>query len=227
MLIIQILIPFNYTLAEYFRKVKTGKIKFPNFRDYCPLCGGKDCPTFSGFYYREVVDENGTFYKEFSIARFKCHKKGPINSKHKTFSLLLSQLIPYRKYSIPFIHKVMKEWNLKNKSIKEVFDFLSTLEKKNGIFCVSLSTLYDFKALFIKAQNKIISIGFIPTLRNFINVTDVNQRMRNFLIFLEGKFDRRIRDPSSLAYEFYLYGGGYIKNAPFLFGIPFQFRRKV
>lgn len=100
---IQILIYIKETLAQYYKKVKGKNYDLVeildlglDFRTRCPICGGKDCARFIKYYTRGVIDENGSYYKAFPIARYVCEAKGSQNVvSHKTFSLLPYQLIPY------------------------------------------------------------------------------------------------------------------------------------
>lgn len=219
---IQIAFNFSCSLSEYYEKIKWQELDefdFSQFQDCCPICGGKDCPNVLGSYHRQVVDENGTYYKEFPIIRFKCNRKGLKTTRHRTFSLLPSPLVPYSKYSLPFVFKAMKEWKLHGKSAKEVLDEL-TLMEETGVICVNPSTLYQFEKLLITATEKILTTGFLQEIHSSLNNPDEETRIRTFL----GFFDERIRAPSSIAYQFYLHGGGYRKNAAFLFGTPSQFR---
>ncbi|MBC8179593.1 hypothetical protein H8E88_00575 [candidate division KSB1 bacterium] len=98
------------------------------------MCGGSHCAKFIGYYHRPVLDENGTYYKAFPIARFLCYRKGdkPIVN-HRTFSLFPYQLVPYSKYSIPFIFKVLNKIYINDKSIMEVQSYLSGFEQA-GIY---------------------------------------------------------------------------------------------
>lgn len=65
--LIQVILNTGYTLKEYYQKVK-GKgydilelLDIPlDFKGRCPICGGKGCPQFIGYYYRGVIDEDGT-----------------------------------------------------------------------------------------------------------------------------------------------------------------------
>lgn len=45
------------------------------FKNCCPICHGSDCAQFHGYYFRQIIDEKGTYYKEFPIIRFRCQKK--------------------------------------------------------------------------------------------------------------------------------------------------------
>ena len=102
--VIQVLIFIRESLAKYYQKVKGKKYDLVeildlelDLRERCPLCGGKDCAGFIGYYTRVVIDEHGTYFKEFPIARYVCKGKGERSwSGHKTFSLL-----PYRKAHQP------------------------------------------------------------------------------------------------------------------------------
>ncbi len=217
---IQVINNFQCSLAEYYHKIKGGELfKFPAFDDCCPICEGKDCPRFLAVYYREVVDENGTYYKFFPILRFICKRKGFKKTKHRTFSLLPTPLVPYSKYSLPFVFKAIKEWKLNGKSVKEVLDEL-TLMEETGVLCVNPSNLYQFEKLLLTATEKILTTEFLLHTHSSLNIPNKDKRIGNFL----GFFDERIRAPSAIAYRFYLHGGGYRKNAPFLFGTPSQFR---
>lgn len=221
--IIQINFNCNCSLAEYYVKIKSWKIEFPDFSDYCPICYGKDCPQFLCFYFREAVDERGIFYKALPIARFLCTRKGFKNGKDRTFSLLPSQLIPYSKYSIPFVTKIMKAWHLEGKSIKEKLDYLSEMESK-GIVCIGVSTLCSFQRVFRTAVEKILTTGFFPKIHRYLNIPDSLIQIRNFIAFLSGEYEGHSRDPCNFAHQFYLWNGGIKNNSSFLFGTPSQFR---
>lgn len=220
---IQILYNFLCSLSDYYKKIKGGFLIIPLFLDCCPICGGRDCAVFLGFYYRKVVDENGTFYKRFPILRYECKRKGFKNVDHRTFSLLPIPLIPYTKYSIPFIFKVLKKRHLEGKSINEALDFVAEMQD-NGVICIHPATLYGFEKLFVKSTEKILTSGFLREFAVLILIPDILPRLKRFLEALEGRTDGRARDPCALGGEFYLEGGGYARNAHFLFGTPSQFR---
>ena len=109
---------------------------FPDFSDQCPICGGEDCAILYDFYDRGVVDEHGTYYKGFPLARYKCHSKGIRKVPHSTFSLLPHSLIPYTRYSIPFVMKILEELSLPNSTIGAVIDYVAGLGK-NDILSIS------------------------------------------------------------------------------------------
>jgi len=96
--IIQINTFIKETLSEYYNKVNRATLEISflielniNFMLHCPICRAGGCPQFIGYYYRHVIDEEGNYYKDFPIGRYKCRSRG------KTFSLLPYQLVPYRR----------------------------------------------------------------------------------------------------------------------------------
>jgi hypothetical protein len=234
--IIQILINIQESLAEYYKKVK-GKnydllwiLDLPiDFSDCCPICDGVDCARFIEYYVRKVTDENGTFYKRFPIARYICQRKGKKKIfKHKTFSLLPYQLVPYSQYSIPFIIKCLTLRCIEGLSISKFQDYVAGLNEHKILF-ISADQLLEFKAVVREAISKIMATKYYPDFgaEGFEKGTDQGLLIY-FLDFVQYfeclKVEPSIRGPCGLGYDFYLRGGGYFKNAYFLFGTPSQFR---
>ena len=147
--LVQIILYIEETLSEYYAKVKGKKCKVLDILDLpydfsgrCPICGGKDCAKFIGYYFRAVVDEKGTYYRAFPVARFLCRRKGrELISRHKTFSLLPYQLVPYTKYSMPFIIKVLKLRHIEDKSIYKLQEYLAASEGADNYFDLSTSRI--------------------------------------------------------------------------------------
>jgi len=197
-----------------------------NFDDHCPLCGGKNCAKFFQYYTREVVDENSTYFKEFPIARFKCYGKGFVKDcKGRTFSLLPYQLVPYTKYSIPFILKVLKARHIKGLSIYKVQEYIDSF-CKGDILTLDSDQLLNFKQLTEEAIGKILINNNYKGNKKLFEFTGC-ELLKYFINFAEDfvchKIDPCIRGPCSLGLDYYLTGGGYINNAYFLFGTPYQF----
>lgn len=173
------------------------------------------------------MDENGTYYKEFPIARYECHGKGKRKISHTTFSLLPYQLIPYRRYSIPFVIKILEVLSMDTSVIDDVLDYAANLGR-DDILSISAVTVSAFKKLGLEVIEKMIGSGYyINDINNDFNSFNIKQRVRVFIRYAEGfcctKTDNPIRGPCGLAYDFYLRGGSYYNNAPFLFGTPSQF----
>lgn len=224
----------DYTLREYYSQVKgrTDNIYdlidlSHDFTERCPLCGGDDCAEFIGYYYRGVIDEAGTYYKAFPIARFLCRGKGNPIVRHKTFSLLPYQLVPYTKYSIPFIIKSLKSVYVEDRSIKELQDYLAGFNRHQYID-LSRSSFYGFKAFILKSIDKMLASGYYEEAEGKLQEPHPNKRIRAVIEYAEGfisdKTNPSIRGPCALGYDFYIRGGGYLSNGYFLFGTPSQFR---
>ncbi|MBD3793764.1 MAG: hypothetical protein IE889_06330 [Campylobacterales bacterium] len=233
---IQIAIIIEYTLRGYYSQVKGRNndiieiLNLPyDFKYSCPLCGARDCAQFIGYYYREVIDEKGTYYKAMPIARYLCRRKGKaLGVKHRTFSLLPYQLLPYSKYSIPFIiNALRKVYGGENNSVKELLDYLAGFGEQKYID-LSNSVFYAFRELILTAIDKMLAMGFYKDLTMQMQTPSLRQRLRIFLSFAEDfscyKTDPEIRGPCALGYDYYVRNGGYRKNAHFLFGTPSQFR---
>lgn len=226
----------KYTLPEYYRKVKGKREDIFEILDLpfdiyhrCPLCGGSDCAQFIGYYERQVIDENGTYYKAFPIARFLCNRKGgkPIVN-HKTFSLFPHQLVPYSKYSIAFIFKVLKLNCVDDKSIMQIQTYLSGFDETGIYIDLSASSIHGFKKFILEVINKLLSSAYYRGAEKLLQDSSDNRRIKAFIKFAEAfccyKINPCIRGPCALSYDFYMQGGSWFRNSHFLFGTPSQFR---
>lgn len=229
---IQILIVIGYTLKEHYSQVKNGEgrsiceILPPSFdvMARCPICGAAGCAEFLEYYYRRVIDEYGTYFKAFPIARFKCNGLGYVPpGAHRTFSLLPYQLIPYVKYSLPFIVKCLKAVSGEGFSVNRLLDYLA--EREQGRVDLSRSSYYHFRTFVLSCINKMLASGVYRETEAFFQFPSDSggRRISAFIVFAEGfichKTDHPIRGPCALGYDFYLTSGGY-----FLFGVPSQHR---
>jgi len=232
--IIQVLIFIRESLAEYYQKVKGKKYDLVeildlelDLRERCPLCGGKDCAGFIGYYTRVVIDEHGTYFKGFPIARYVCKGKRS-RSGHKTFSLLPYQLVPYTRYSIPFIIKSLKARYEEGLSIIELQDYLAGFGE-DDILSLSADQIINFKKIVLEAVHKITATGHYPELAQEVLSESTDQQIVvvfiGFALSFEcSKVEPSIRGPCGLGYDFYLNEGGFAEGAHFLFGTPSQFR---
>lgn len=232
---IQLPVIIGYTLREYYSQVsgQDGDVivllGLPyDFTHRCPLCGARDCAQFIGYYYRGVIDEKGTYYKGYPIARYLCNRKGTaLTARHRTFSLLPYQLVPYSKYSIPFILNALRKVYGEDSSVKELLDYLAGFGTQEYID-LSASTFYAFRAFILTAIDKMLAMGFYQEVTAQLQTPSEGQRLRIFLFFAEdfrcSKTDPEIRGPCALGYDYYMQDGGYMRNAHFLFGTPSQFR---
>lgn len=93
----QILHPSGSSLQEYLQAIEDPYRSKPG---QCPLCHDKECLSAHGFYQRTVVDV--AFDGVIRIYRFLCR------SCRRTLSLLPEFLLPYLRFSIPVIGRVLK-----------------------------------------------------------------------------------------------------------------------
>lgn len=82
-----------------------------------------------------------------------------------------------------------------------------------------------------EAIDKILARGYYAEFEDTIYQQSlVEEKIKSFIDFADGfechKEILDIKGPSALGYDFYLSGGGYYKNAHFLFGTPSQFRSR-
>lgn len=144
---------------------------------------------------------------------------------HRTFSLLPYQLVPYTKYSIPFIIDTVKKRHIEGLSLYKLQDYLSSLGE-GDILPINISRVFGFQALIMEAVEKIIASGYYQEFDKDNNTQ--KEFLKSFILFAEGfecvRNTPPIRGPCGLSYDFYLTGGSYFRNAPFLFGTPSQSR---
>jgi hypothetical protein len=238
---IQILIIVDYTLSQFYQKVKREHAEISEiidvvdyFHSRCPICGGFDCARFLGFYYRQVIDEKGRYYPDFPVPRFLCRRKGKhAKINHKTFSLLHYHLVPYSIYSLPFVIRVLQSRyfnEMTAESVQGILGYIGNItSSQNNYKELSTSGIFAFKSLFLKAITKILINGYYPRLSDELaGASQETVRIKIFLAFcldfICQKCSPPIRGPCALSYDFYITGGSYLRNAFFLFGTPSQFR---
>jgi hypothetical protein len=164
------------------------------FGNICLLCGAPDCARFIGFYYRGVVDEKGRYFKYFPVPRFLCQREGVPVVDHKTFSLLHYHLIPYHKYSIPFMIKVLKSRHIEPRTleilIKYIADFTATGPVGTDYEYIELtfSRIFAFQDIIKGAINKILVNQYYKDIigrwqRQKVFNNNVNELIKAFLEF--------------------------------------------
>jgi len=199
-----------------------------DFKIHCPICGGEDCARFIEYYYREVIGEDGRYYNRFPIARYVCRRKGKTKVKDKTFSLLPYQLVPYSKYCIAFIIRLLELRHIEGYSLYGLQDHVAGIGQED-ILSISADQLTGFKQLVMEAMEKIKATGYYKEFEEKVkDKTSAGAFITGFIEFAAGfecsKVLPLIRGPCGLGYDFYLNSGGYLSNARFLFGTPSQFR---
>jgi hypothetical protein len=248
---IQILITSKYTIRQYYTNVKRKcenildqiDLTVYPFKQSCPICGAPDCARFIGCYQRGVIDEEGQYYEDFPVPRFLCQGKGTVKIvNHRTFSLLHYQLVPYWRYSIPFIIRVLNARHIEDITLANllnyIYDFTSRDQDEDDdeyYVELSFSRFFLFCQLIKNAIAKIMAIEraneYYTELIAQLQTPDQNQQIKAFLLFAlqfscyKLPYPYPIRGPCALSYDFYLNGGSYFRNSYFLFGTPSQFRK--
>jgi len=236
---IQVLIAIRYTLSQYYQKVKRRGEEILDVIDFsafpfgqtCPICHAPSCARFIGSYERQVIDEKGRYFQDFPVPRFLCKGKGTFKSphQHKTFSLLHYHIVPYWKYSIPFIIKVLNARYVEKMSLEALLDHISDFTSR-GSYYVELPhcRIASFIQLIKTAIVKICANAYYPKLIEKFYTDSLGKQIKEFLLFSLDfqcdKFHYPIRGPCAVAVDYYLKGGSYFLNSDFLFGKPSQFR---
>jgi transposase-like protein len=120
--------------------------KFNPFKFPCPVCRNKypDWKRHDTYERYIITFEKGQrIHYLVIIIRYKCDSCG------HTHALLPEFLIPYRSYSLLFILAVLKDYFAKS----------LTIEKISEKYGIAASTIYTWKALFLK--NKKIWLGLL------------------------------------------------------------------
>jgi len=129
--------------------------KFNPYKHKCPKCKTKHPNWKKHSHYNRyfITFENNTvIYNIITVTRYQCSSCG------STHAILPEIIIPYRSYSFLFIVKAMKDYFAKSLTIVAICD------KYN----ISVSTLYAWKALYIK--HKKLWLGLLENLY----ISDVN-----------------------------------------------------
>lgn len=97
----------------------------PDFRDCCPVCQGAVCAVRHGLYFRRVVDLEGRLYEAFGVPRFLCRHRGPVKSRHVTFSVLPSELVARRRFSLALMKWIVQLVGEARRTLSQVLDQLA------------------------------------------------------------------------------------------------------
>lgn len=211
-------------LSNYFEKTSSGEWKSSVFKK-CPIptCKKKTCiPKKHGFYTRKKIIDilSNTVFKNVKIFRLLCATTG------KTISLLPSPLIPYSRFTITsFLTIIYKFLTHKGRIIDascEMYNYFNFVSD----FCFESCYFYNYIKIF---KNTIQKLNiFIKTKQktniHFSNTKEDWLLAYNFIVsFIDPKSN--IKDNLAIDWHYYNTYGGFAKNAPFLFGKPFQHLR--
>jgi len=218
------------SLQNYYQKNDTWQ--FPDFSDKCPICGGKDCATFLGYYFRTAIcPQTGFLTTNLPISRYLCHDKGNVRvCDHVTFSLLPYMLAPYHQLRLDFMIKAVWLRLSRRLSLSGAMDViemeLNHLEDVADF--INISSLIFWQQMVLTAFDIFLSSG--PNVVLQINHEQLH-RVDGFENFIEILLTYQswndctpIRGPDAFALDFYQQSGGVEKNAHFLFGRASQHR---
>jgi hypothetical protein len=196
-------------LTEYYKLILAEIWKFPDFSDKCPICGAKNCAVRIGYYNRCVYIFKLKIKLYMPVARYLCRRKNKTKSQwkstHKTFSLLPSQLIPYRMYDLDSMLYIADLSLKKNISFLDVSINISTMKEHSEI-SISTATIMEYRAIFIQGCTKLKTLCEI--------VYDTYERYIDYLKDYTGGIIKFVENI-------------YLKHVIFTFGTPSQIRIKT
>jgi hypothetical protein len=217
-------------LQNYYQKIDTWQ--FPDFSDKCPICGGKGCATFHGYYFRTAIcPQIGFSTTDLPISRYLCHDKGNARvCDHVTFSLLPYMLVPFQQLSLNFMIKAVWLRLSRRLSLSKAMDAiemeLNHLEDVADF--INISSLLFWQQMILMALERFLSSD--PNIVFQINREQLD-RVNGFKNFIEILLAYQswhdctpIRGPDAFALDFYQQSGGVEKSAHFLFGRASQHR---
>lgn len=198
-------------MREYKKSVEEGEWEFPSFKKECAICLRSNCATGNGYYSRNGFDKDNSYIRGIPIKRYVCitHKKS--GKDPKSFSLFLSCLSPYRKYSLRIMSYCTGVWKKCKSKMAEVIDNLWGEEDVD-------EELENIEASQVMQFMQVIKSG----LRKYILwKKDHNCGIDEFIDYIN---DDGYRGAEILHREYYEEQGGYASNSHFLFGKASQFR---
>lgn len=196
-------------LTEYTKLVLAEIWKFPNFSDKCPICGARNCAVRIGYYHRWVYIFKLKVKLYIPVARYLCRRKNKTRSQwkstHKTFSLLPSQLIPYRMYDLDSMLYIADSRLKKDDTFLDIATDIAAIAE-HPVISISTDTIMEYLEIFINGCMKLKTLCEI--------VYDTYERYINPIKNYTGGIIKFVQDI-------------YLKHAKFTFGTPSQIRIKA
>jgi hypothetical protein len=215
------------SLSDYFKKISSDIFDFlPSFADCCPICHARDCAVRIGFYFRIAVEiETGLIIEALPIVRFLCKRKGKPKLKDKTFSLLPSVLIAYRRFSIKSLMIILKEKLEIAQRVIEIPGSIFNYFAVEAVFSFDTCYIYNYLKIFKNTIQK-LNIFLRKDLKQDVHLTTSSEGLLFAYKFISIFIDPQTNETGAEAIDWYYYtkSGGFLKNAQFLFGTPYQHR---
>lgn len=194
------------SLSEYTNLVLAKIWEFPSFSDKCPICGAKNCAVRIGYYWRWVYIFKLKIKLYIPVARYLCRGKNKsksiLKSIHKTFSLLPSQIIPYRLLDADSMLYLTDLRFNKEMCLLDISSEFSA-QTEESIIALSTATLLQYLLLFINGTKKLITLFKI----NFDTIGQWVDYITNYKCTIKGLIQKI-----------------YSEHDTFLFGIPSQLK---
>lgn len=205
------------------------KYKFPDFSDLCPLCGGKNCAVRIGFYIRLKIVFYLKTYSNVPIPRWLCRQKGPLKSKHRTFSLLPTALIPYHSNDLNLVSETVKYKQQPETTFEQTKTHISDKAHQPNIDLEN-GQIKQFQQLITAAFSKLMAIPEIKQrIGVHLNSNDPIATVLRFCDSYQSPFlttsNLEASNIEKLAYDFfYNFQSGCYFDRHFLFGTASQKR---
>lgn len=165
-------------------KEKRKKWLFPDYKDCCPLCHGKDCPRRHGFYYRRKAHDGIKYYEDIAIVRYLCHQTGPIKPEHRTFSLLPIQLIPYHQNALKVVCETVSYQHKTGATAEQTKRVIATKGRQDYL-SLENNQLLDFKKIFVQAFNKLMTLSKLKQQIQQADDYDSSKPIRSMISIIE------------------------------------------
>jgi len=125
----------------------------------------------------------------------------------------------------------MKHYCIDLKTVHELQQYMFDFScKAKGHIELSIPRIYSFMKAIDEVITKLLTCGYYDEFNKIFEKESVKDRIKIFLELSQDFYCYKeippIRGPCALAYDYYVSGGGYLRNHYFLFGTPSQFRLK-
>ena len=193
--------------------MEEGEWEFPSFKKKCAICLRSNCAIGNGYYSRNGFDNDNSFIKGIPIKRYVCITHIKSGKDPKSFSLLLSCLNPYRKYSLRIMSYCAGVWKkCKGKMAEVIYKLWGEEDVDEELSKIEESQVMQFMQIMKSGLRKYM-----------LWKKDHNCGMDEFIDCVN---DDGYRGAEILHREYYEEHGGYASNSHFLFGKASQFRTK-
>ena len=234
---IQIPYHIKVSLQEYYENFETWPI--PDFSEKCLICGGVDCATFLGYYIRiAICPMTGFWAPDLPVLRYRCYNKGDARvCDHITFSLLPSELVPFRQLSLDFMVRAIWLKVSRHLSYTKALDVIEAELNFLGDVAnfINISSMMSWQHMILTALalftcdlqviSADISMVSKPQYDQLKNTASLELFLALVINHQSQINNHPIRGPDAFTWDYYQQSGGSEQNAMFLFGRASQHRK--